>query len=95
MISSSPTALITMHNVKRFLQESMSVLILSLFIETECRFGDQASNLPPTLVPVPLKRVTQSQKTSLPSTESAQALIPPEESTKALHGTLLSILSKR
>lgn len=69
MISSSPTALITMHNVKRFLQESMYVLLLSvcsihsIFIfsfepsqDARARAAAEGNIRPEDLIPIYRKR---------------------------------------
>lgn len=95
MISSSPTALITMHNVKKFLQESVYVHFFLSSHATLANKPASASNLPKMPVLVPLQRETRDRKISSRFTASGRISIPAGRRRRHLRDTSWWIASKR
>ena len=86
MISSSPTALITMHNVKRFLQESVyALLLIYSTLLTPSLFS--ALSPPKTLALAPRLRETFGQKTSSRSTANELRLTQVEGRSRPMPDT--------
>jgi hypothetical protein len=92
MISSSPTALITMHNVKRFLQESMYVILRPLNSFSEL-ISYIVSSLRQRHASAPHLLVTLVQRTSSTSTGDEYRPPHPRNTPLPLVGKSNGILS--
>lgn len=94
MISSSPTALITMHNVKRFLQESTCVSAPQPSSQTTLILSNLASSSRKMLEHAPLLRAIHDPKTWSPYTVNALILTPAVKRPRHTHVTTLLIASR-
>lgn len=94
MISSSPTSLITMYNVRRFLQESMYALLtifFSLFTTDLTQYRVTGSSHLQMRVLVLLQRVPLGQRISYPSIANAQQSSQVAKHAQAPNGITSSI----
>jgi parafibromin len=93
MISSSPTSLITMYNVRRFLQESMHVLstIMLLLATDLTKYPLIDSSHLQRHVPVLPQRVRLGQRISYLSIENVQRLSPAVKRAQARNDIMSSI----